>query len=126
MKKVLLSVGTFLLPVVAFAQTGTNNISQTQGQVTSALNSLTAIVNSVIPFLLAIAVVVFIWGVIKYVVASSPDDKAAGRGYIIYGIIGIVVILSIFGLVKLVQNIFGIGNTQLTGNDFPSIPTTNY
>lgn len=120
MKKVLLSVGMFLLPVVALAQQGP--LGDTETNLTDTVDSLTAIVNKVIPFLLAIAVVVFIWGVIKYIISQSSEDKMAARNVIVYGIIGIVVILSIFGLVKLTQDIFGIGNVQLQDGDIPQIP----
>ena len=130
MKKVLLTVGTFLLPVVAFAQgnnTGTGvstSIGNTLNGTNGLIGTLTKAVNSVIPFLLAVAVVIFIWGVIKYVISPSAEEKANARGYIIYGIIGIVIIVSIFGLVRLVQNVFGINNVSITTNDIPQVPQT--
>jgi hypothetical protein len=120
MKKFLVgftATAAALLPSVAFGQT----VNGVTNNTIDALDALTDIVNAVIPFLLAIAVVVFIYGVIKYVVSSAPDEKAAGRSYIIWGIIGIAVILSIFGLVKLLQNTFGINNTLLGNNDIPRV-----
>ncbi len=132
MKKILLSVGVLFLPFVAFAQDTGNN---TSNGVTSSLNNtlngtggliatLTNAVNSVIPFLLALAVVVFIWGVIRYVISPSAEEKANARGYIIYGIIGIVIIVSIFGLVRLVQSVFGIGGASLGISDIPQVPSS--
>jgi hypothetical protein len=117
MKKFLLGLGIAMAPAVALAQSAEDVASRLAG----LSITLTGLVNSVIPFLLAIAVVVFIWGVIKYMIQSSPEDKAAGRSYIIWGIIGIAVILSIFGLVRLLQNTFNIQNTQLRPSDIPKV-----
>ena len=113
-----MGLSAVVLPGVALAA---NTIDDASQNTVDALTSLTGAVNAVIPFLVAIAVVVFIYGVIKYVLASGPEDKAASRSLIIYGIIGIAVILSIFGLVKLVQSTFGLTTTNLTGNDIPKI-----
>lgn len=121
MKKILVGIGTFMLPSLALAQ----SIDQSANSATQAVGSLTRVVNAVIPFFLAIAVVVFIYGVIKYVISAGVEDRAAARGYIIYGIIGIAVILSIFGLAKLLQNAFGITNTTLNPQDIPFVtPST--
>jgi hypothetical protein len=120
MKKILAAFALVLLPVVASAQNTVDSVANSAG---NTIGQLTNIINKLIPFFLAIAVVVFIYGVIRYVVASSPDDKAAGRSYIIWGIIGIAVILSIFGLVKLLQNTVGISDTTITRDDLPVIPT---
>lgn len=67
---------------------------------------------SVWPLLIAISTIVFIVGVIKYV--SKGDDSTAreeGRNFILYGLIGLFVIISVWGLVGVLQGTFGIGNT---------------
>lgn len=67
---------------------------------------------SVWPLLISISVIVFIIGVIKYV--SKGDDSSAreeGRNFIIYGLVGLFVIVSVWGLVGVLQGTFGIGNS---------------
>ncbi len=106
MKKYLIALGLALTPAVTFAQGGglddaTDGLADIVGNLTDAANAL-------IPFFLAIAVVVFIYGIIKFILATGAEDKAAARGYIIYGIIGIAVIVSLFGVIRLLQSTFGI------------------
>ncbi len=109
MKKYLFALGTLglaLAPAVTFAQDG--GLEDATSGLADIVGNLTDAANALIPFFLAIAVVVFIYGVIKYILATGADDKAAARGYIIYGIIGIAVIVSLFGVIKLLQSTFGI------------------
>lgn len=63
-----------------------------------------------VPLLFAIAFLVFVWGVFKYFIwgADSPDERKTGRDLALYGIIGFVVILSVWGLVLLVMNTLGL------------------
>lgn len=63
------------------------------------------IVNSyLIPILFAVAFIVFLYGIYKYFIqeASSESDKADGRKFAMWGIIGFIIISSVWGLVNLV------------------------
>ncbi len=67
---------------------------------------------SVWPLLISVSVIVFITGVIKYI--GSGDDSGAreeGRNFILYGLVGLFVIVSVWGLVGVLQGTFGLGNT---------------
>ncbi|HQT83122.1 MAG: hypothetical protein B7W98_01230 [Parcubacteria group bacterium 20-58-5] len=62
-------------------------------------------VNSVlVPVLMAIAFIVFLWGVYKYFIQGAADEKnrTDGRQFVFWGIIGFVIISSIWGLVNIV------------------------
>ena len=74
------------------------------------LNFFTCLLfQSVVPLLISIAIVVFIWGVIQYVINTDDVSKRAeGRNFMIYGIIGLFVIVSIWGLIKILTGTFGI------------------
>jgi len=50
-------------------------------------------------------------------IADDEDAKTTGRNRMIYGIIGLVVIIGMWGLVAIVQNTLGIG----VGNPPPPI-----
>ncbi|OGI76206.1 hypothetical protein A3C67_03250 [Candidatus Nomurabacteria bacterium RIFCSPHIGHO2_02_FULL_42_19] len=67
------------------------------------------LLNSVLPILLALGVVYFVWGVVQYVIGDSEEVKEKGKNHIIYGIIGLVVIIGLWGLVYIVANTFGLG-----------------
>lgn len=64
--------------------------------------------NSVIPLLFSIAVAVFVYGIVQYVINGSDEaGKEKGRQLMVWGIIGLAVMVSIWGMVKLVTNTFG-------------------
>src|SRR3989344_4702843 len=58
-----------------------------------------------LPILVAIAFIVFLWGVYKYFIlgADSDTERATGRQFALWGIIGFVVIFSVWSLVNLVS-----------------------
>src|ERR1035437_1041016 len=58
---------------------------------------------SVIPLIFALAVVVFIWGVVQYLMGAEEEYKRAkGRQFMIWGIIALTVMVSVWGLVQIV------------------------
>ena len=76
------------------------------------LNYITCIIGkSVIPLIFAIATVMFLWGVVQYVIGADEEkERAKGKQFIIWGIIALVVMFSIWGLVSVVTNTFKFGN----------------
>lgn len=121
---------TGLVPVVALAQadvvvTGTVGRCNSQAggrvqDISDLLCKISGILNAVIPVLIALGVVYFVWGVITYVIASDEEAKKTGRNRIIYGIIGLAVIVAVWGLVYLLVNTFGLSNTSTV--ILPTVP----
>jgi len=69
---------------------------------------------TVIPLLFAIALVIFIWGVVQYVINSDQEEKKAkGRQFMIWGIIGLTVMIGVWGLVGILGGTFGINTSVL-------------
>lgn len=116
MKRFLTTLSAGALPFVALAQ------SADLTYITDLIATIGSIVNTLIPILIAIAVIYFIWQVIKYVIAASDESKKEARTKMIYGIVGLAVIISIWGLVSLLQTAFGIEDTQLEENEIPTVP----
>ena len=56
----------------------------------------------IIPILITLAVVYFIWGVIQYTMAGDEEKKKKARGMIIQGLIGLFVIVAFWGILSLV------------------------
>lgn len=109
----------FLTPALAFAQTGTTGAADPcPGQITNLttlFNLFGCIIRkSVIPLLVMLAVVVFIIGVIKFISGAADSTKREeGRKFMIYGIIALFVMVSVWGLVSILQGTFGLGNSVL-------------
>ncbi|MBI5045840.1 MAG: hypothetical protein HZC14_02460 [Candidatus Niyogibacteria bacterium] len=72
------------------------------------------ILNSAIPVLLTLATVVFLWGVIQFIYNADNEKKRKdGRAFIIYGLIGLFVIVSMWGLVGVLLSTFSITDTTI-------------
>ena len=64
---------------------------------------------SVIPLIISLALAMFIWGVVQYVINDQEEAKRAkGRQFMIWGIIGLTVMFAVWGLVKIIGTTFGI------------------
>ncbi len=80
------------------------------------------LINSVlVPLLFAVAFIVFLYGVFKKYIFSQGDGTAVEEGHqlILWGLIGFVVMVSLWGLVNVIANTFG-----LAGYGAPRLPTT--
>lgn len=103
-----------LLPFVAFAQpvaTNAVNCPKDFSEIAGILNYITCTIgSSVIPLLFAVALLVFFFGVVKYVIAADgSDDREEGRWFMVYGVVGLFVMVSVWGLVAVISNTFTIG-----------------
>lgn len=77
----------------------------------SGTTGIIGVMNTVIiPLIFALAFVVFIWGVVKYFFLYGGEDtkRAEGRQFILWGIIGMVVLFSVWGFVNILLSTFGI------------------
>lgn len=80
------------------------------------------LINSVlVPLLFAISFIVFLYGVAKAYIFSTGDEEAVKSGHqiILWGLIAFAVMVSVWGLVNVVANTFG-----LAGYFAPMQPTS--
>lgn len=68
-------------------------------------------INRAIPILISISLIVFVWGVFRYV-SYEGDDRQKSRNVMLYGIIGLFVMISVWGLVALVYNTLNLNNSN--------------
>jgi Type IV secretion system pilin len=115
MKKYLIAVLTFALPAVAFGQQLTN--------ISILVTSATHILNQLVPFAIGLGLVVFLFGIIRYITAGAGEEKAAARNLMIYGIIALFVMVSVWGLVNFIGSSLGLNNPA--NEPAPNIPTNN-
>ncbi len=67
------------------------------------------IAKSVFPLIFVLAIVMFVWGVVQYVINNDEEaKKAKGKQFMIWGIIGLTVMVSVWGLVRIVGKTFNI------------------
>jgi hypothetical protein len=52
----------------------------------------------------------FLWGLVKFLWnAQEGADNAEGKSHMIWGIVGMVIMVSIWGIISLLNNTFGLG-----------------
>jgi hypothetical protein len=116
MKKII-ALGLAFAPAMAFGQ----GISGGVGNATSLVTFLVSIFNIASGLILAAAVVFFLWGVFQFVMGAGDESaQEKGRSHIINGIIGIAVMVSVWGLVNFFTKSAGLSNTV---QQAPALPT---
>ena len=109
-KIVLSSTIVASLPFFAFAQyTGGNN-----GLAQFMANSVTFINNVLVPFVFAVALLVFFYGVYLYFFYSRGEDeeRKKGKDYMLWAIAAFVIMVSVWGIVNLVAGGLGLSKTD--------------
>ncbi len=115
MKKTLI-LGALLLmtvlPAVANAQLG--NLEE-------LVNSFGNIIELLIPIVGAIALLYFFWGLAKFILASGDEEeRGKGKHIMIWGIVALFVIVSVWGLVRWLQEALDLG-TVPSNQSIPSV-----
>ena len=114
MKKIKVFIGSLvgllsLTPALVLAQAG--NLSLNNGGLGGFLAEVQTLMRMIIPILIGLAVIAFLWGVLLFVFnASDPDKRKEGRMMMIWAIVGIVVMVSVWGLVFFIQSSFGLNS----------------
>ncbi len=86
---------------------------QAQGDLQGVITVFSDLINLAIPLVLALAVLYFFWGLAMFVLAQGNEDKRKeGRDIMIYGIIALFVMVSVWGLIGILQDTFGVDNTN--------------
>jgi hypothetical protein len=79
--------------------------------------AVVAIVNPIIQVAFAVALVIFIYGVFEFVRgADRPDVRTKGQQHIMYGLVGLFIMISVFTIIQILLNTIGV-----TGNEVPKI-----
>ncbi len=121
MKKFLakVSVATvgLLTPVFVFAQT----VGDTTNGLLYLVNKFKQLIDAVIPVLIGVALLAFMWGILQYLFGKKED----GKSFMIWGVIALFVMTSVWGLVSIVRSTILPNNQSntLRGADIPRVPT---
>jgi len=111
MKKYLIPAALFLAPAVALAQS-----------LTGMLTTVGNLINQATPIVIALALLYFFWGLANYILhADDPEKKEEGRNIMIWGVIALFIMVSVWGIIRLVQNSFSIQTGTVPF--IPTVPT---
>ena len=77
------------------------------------------ILNPFIAFLFVLATLLFLMGVVQFYIAGDDKTREDGRRHVLWGLVGMFIMISVFGIMKLLLGTFGVDIQQLDSN----IPT---
>jgi uncharacterized membrane protein YidH (DUF202 family) len=106
----------FLVPAFASAR----GFDPSGGAFGTLLANLIIFINDiVIPFIIGIGFLVFVWGMFKFFILGGADDekKEQGKSLMIYATIGFVLIIIFFGVINLLTE-----STGLSGETIRNVP----
>jgi len=103
-----------LLPVVAAAQ----QFDPNDNGFRTLLGNIIGFTNTIlIPFILGIGFLVFVWGMFRYFIAGGANDEAKeqGKSLMVYATLGFVLIIIFWGIVNLIANSTGFADGDAVG-----------
>ena len=100
--KNLYAVGllVIIMPITAFAA---------NSKIKTILTNIQDTLGIVIKIFITLALVIFIWGVVRFILAAgNPQARNQAKGIMLYGIIAIAILAMMTGIVAFLQTYFGI------------------
>jgi len=86
-----------------FIQTAEASVESLMGKV----NKL--IINPLIVLLFAMAVVYFVYGLVKYLISPDNEEvRKSSKSHMLWGVIGMFIMVSVFGIMNLIMNTLGV------------------
>jgi uncharacterized membrane protein YidH (DUF202 family) len=108
---------SLLLPSLVSAQLADNTTGDA-GPFSDLLSNILAFTNTVlIPFIIGIGFLVFVFGMFRYFIAGGANDekKEQGRSLMIYATLGFVLIIIFWGAVNLIASSTGLDKGPAPG-----------
>src|SRR4051812_8269624 len=93
MKKIIIP-SLLLTPLAAFAADDLKGL----------INELLKLGGPIVQLLFAIAIIGFMWGVVRYIASANVEKIKEARKFIVFGVVAIAVMLSIWSLALFVKN----------------------
>jgi len=102
MKKYFIAtLSVFALPFVASAQD--------LGNLAELIEALGDVVNIATPVIIGIALIAFFWGLAKFIFSAGDEEKReSGKHIMIWGIVALFVMVSIWGIVRFIGDAVGV------------------
>jgi hypothetical protein len=85
------------------------------------------IINPLILLLFAAALVYFLYGVFQYFLSPNKDElRTTSKSHMLYGLIGIFIMMSVFGIMRLILNTLGENRIKITDTGEVSISSSGF
>ena len=92
---------------------------------TQVFRTIGELIGTLTPIIVALALMAFFWGLAMYVLNFSGEDKdkKKGRDMMVYGLLVLFVMVSVWGIVNILQSTFNINDSEsrLASDDIPRV-----
>lgn len=105
-------------------KSGSNNsaFTPTGPTLPEFLERITSIFDGIIPFIIGLTVFFIIWKIVVYIIHAGEEEKRTeAKHFVLWGIIAIFCMLSIWGFVNILLNSFEL-DTIINPEDIPTAP----
>ena len=94
-------------------------IPTAEASVTSLMKAIDkVIINPLITLLFALAVVYFLYGLARYLLFSDNEEiRKTSKDHMIWGVIGMFIMVSVFGILSLILNTIGETGIKINSTD---------
>lgn len=111
MGRALLFITVLALPAFAFAA-GVSDVTGGFKSIGEVVNSFTSnIVTALSTLFATMAMVAFFWGIVQYIWGirdGNPEQRKKGNDFMIWGLVALFVMFSVWGIIRYAQGIFKI------------------
>jgi len=98
-----ITLAVLLFPSSVFAATAARTIQD-------VLRNIGDVIKVATPVVVALALLAFFWGLAMYIFQTGDGEKRKkGLSMMVWGIVALFVMLSVFGIINLIQNSLGVG-----------------
>ena len=75
------------------------------------------IINPIILFLFAVAIVYFLYGLAQYLLSPDNEEvRKSSKSHMMWGVIGLFIMVAVFGIMKIILNTFGETKIRVSSN----------
>ncbi len=107
--KALFLILLALFPSAAFAQASL-------GPLFGTINQIQSVVTALIPLLSSLAVLMFMWGLVKFIANIGDESaRAAGKHLMIWGMVALFVMVGFWSIIGYVQQSLGLSGSVTPG-----------
>ena len=124
-KTITTSLIILFAPVITNAQIVISVGSSNPRSVNDLVDFFLRVLVTLIPILIGLAVLLFIWGLFRYFYSDGENTKKQAVRIITYGLVSIFVMVSIWGIIYFIASILGVnisgwGGPFLGDNQIPT------
>jgi hypothetical protein len=95
--------------------------AQQLGNIETLLRSIGRLIDIALPIVVALGLLAFFYGLAKFIFNADNDEaRKSARAIMIWGIVALFVMVSVWGLVRFIGSAFGIQQGQSSGT-VPSV-----